>query len=383
VQIAALDRINTLASRPSSPELDAAVSAYVESYPSTQRTAKLVLRHAMRGTLDEQLAIDTLTSIPDNDPIALPARRTLLQLQYQLLRGNRFSDMNMLREARSLADWILAQEPQDEGRDQTHVGVLQIAIDLSLRDSPPDSMYARELIEIARQLIASEPSLATLEAELLSQLIRAELLDDRIEQALVVLDELRVVDPDRADDAQMLVLNTLIEQWSVAHSPRVAQYLVEVGSPVIARVVKPAQESISVQTSALMEIVAEAALQRSKEQDEAGMLELALRLSKRVLSIGQPSEPGLRRTAELAAELSDIETQLEAWLRLLAAYPQDDDRWYEARYHSLKAMQQVDPSRAFDTYKQYKVLNPTLGPDPWNQRIANLFGEAAPENPKP
>lgn len=381
VQIAALDRVNTLANKPSSDELDQAVREYVETYPSSDRTAKLVLRHAMRGTLDEQLAIDTLRSIDHSDPIAVPARRTLLQLQYQLLRRVRFTDQRMLDEARELASWLIDRQPQgeaDEQSPQNMAGVLQIAIDLALRDSPPDTAFARSQIEQARLLIGSQPSLQAIEPEMLMQLLRTEMIDDRFEAALSVLDELRVVDPNRAGDAQMLVLNILVDQWSIAHSPRVAQLLVEVGSPVIARVAPRSDERITVQTSALMEVIADAALSLAEDDDNEPMLELAYRFSEQVLTQGQPSEPGLRRTADLAQRLSDNQTRLEAWLRLLAAYPQDDDRWFEARYESLAVMQLIDPARAYDTFKQYKVLNPSLGPAPWNQRIADLFAEPLP-----
>lgn len=380
VCIAALDKVNTLANKPSSDELDLAVREYVESYPSSDRTAKLVLRHAMRGTLDDQLAIDSLRAVDPDDPIAIPARRTLLQLQYQILRRIRFSDQPMLDDTRGLALWLIDQ--QEVGKDeewspQNFVGVLQIAIDLALRDTPPDAAFARKHIERARSMIGSQPSLQTIEAEMLMQLLRAEMIDDRFEAALAVLDELRAVDPSRANDAQMLVLNILVDQWSIAHSPRVARLLVDVGSPVIARVAPRSGERITVQTSALMEVIAEAALTIAEEDAENPMLELAYRFSKQVLNEGQPSEPGLRRTAELATTLSDTQIRLEAWLRLLAAYPQDDHRWYEARYESLAAMQLLDPARAFDTFKQFRVLNPSLGPAPWNQRIAGLFAEQA------
>lgn len=381
VRLAALDKVNTLANKPNSDELDQAVREYVETYPSSDRTAKLVLRHAMRGTLDEQLAIDTLRSIDASDPIAVPARRTLLQLQYQILRRVRFTDQRMLNGARELASWLIDRQPQRDEDDQTPqniAGVLQIAIDLALRDSPPDTTFARNQIEQARSLIGSQPSLQSIEPEMLMQLLRTEMIDDRFEAALSVLDELRVVDPARAGDAQILVLNILVDQWSIAHSPRVAQLLVGVGSPVLARVAPRSGERMTVQTSALMEVIADAALTLSEDEDDDSMLQLAYRFSKQVLTQGQPSEPGLRRTAELATRLDDNQTRLESWLRLLAAYPQDDDRWFEARYESLAAMQLIDPARAFDTFKQYKVLNPSLGPSPWNQRIADLFAESLP-----
>jgi len=34
--------------------------------------------------------------------------------------------------------------------------------------------------------------------------------------------------------------------------------------------------------------------------------------------------------------------------------------------------------RARETFQQFRVLHPRLGPSPWNERIADLFGEPLP-----
>lgn len=385
LKIAALDRQNTLAGRSFSAPLDAAVRVYVEAYPGSSRTARLVLRHAMRGTLDERLAIETLASIPEDDPIAVPARRTLVQLQYQSLRQSAFNDRAMLRDTRELIDWLIERPLPETGNQdtaRTELAIFRIGIDLALRDDPPDPRRAESLIQRAESRHGSTPSFGLIEPELLVRRVQIALLDDRIDRAMSTIDTLRRLDEDQAHYAELLTLNTIVERWETQRRARDARVLVEFGVPVLARMTPGAPERINPQVSSLIEIISDAAEHLAERDSDDSLFRLALRLSRQVLDRGQPSEPGLRRTAALASRAGDAETELEAWLRLLAAYPQDESRWYEARYESLRVMRSIDPVRARSTFEQFRVLNPQLGPEPWNQRIASLFPDQ-PAEPTP
>lgn len=383
LKLAALDRQNVISGKASSPELDQAVRAFVEAYPDAPRTTKLVLRHAMRGTLDEQFAIETLAGIAQDDPIAIPARRTLVQLQYQTLRSTGFADQAMLKNTRELIDWLL-QQPTDadsnQSTAQTQMAILRIGIDLALRDTPSDPQRARVLIEVAQSRLGTVPSMTQLEAELLVRSVQIALIEDQIDLALATIDRLRGIDQEQAEYAELLTLNRVIERWDDSRLALDAERLTGFGVSVLARMTPKAPEHIGIQTSRLAEVISDAAELLGSTRNNPSMTQLALRLSKQIIERGSPSEPGLQRTARLAESLKDRDTQLEAWLRLLASYHQDDERWYEARYESLRVMMMIDPTRAIETYQQYKVLNPTLGPAPWNQRIATLFNETAPDS---
>lgn len=373
LRIAALDHANALAGKRASSVLEDAVRAYIERYPGSPRSRSLVLRYSAQGVIDPFVAIETLGSVPDTDPNALDAKRLLVQLQYELLRTSGFRDAEMLRRTRELCASIIESSSADVP-ESVRVALLQISIDLVIRDTPADPRRARVLIEDARSLIGSGPMRDRLEPELLTQLIRVALIEGRTDLALVHLDELRTEDRGRADEAQVLILNQLIELWETGPTPQTASSLVGVGVPIIARVVPPEPATLGVQQSSLLEVVAHAAMFLHAHAPDADMLALAVRLSDRVLEQGQPSEGGLRRTSELALMNQDAATALEAWLRLLAAFPQGDDRWYEARYESLVLMLQIDPDRARTTYEQFRTLNPELGGPPWDEKFRGLFG---------
>lgn len=383
LMINAFDRINVLANRGSSPELDEAVRAYIEAYPSTSRTAKLILRYAMRGTIDDTVAIDTLSAISDDDPIAIPARRTLVRLIYEQLRTTGFTDQQRILDARRRIVWLTHQPPAADSIEDSRarLDILRLGIDLALRSVPPDVGGARMMIEQARSMLDAAPDRARIEGELAYQDIQIALFEKRQDQAVALIEPLRQIDEQRANDAEVLVLNALIDLWSNRKDARLAGFVVKLGSPVLSRVTPKAPAQIGLQTSALIETVAHAALLLAETGTDEDQLEHASRLSRQILDRGQPSEPGLRRTAQIAAELKDAATELEAWLRLLAAYQPKDDEWFEARYQSLALMQRLDPVRAKQTFVQFKVLNPELGPAPWNTRIAELFAEPIGQDP--
>lgn len=381
--INAFDRINVLENHASSEELDQAVRAYVEAYPSTPRTAKLILRHAMRGTIDDTVAIDTLSAVDESDPIAIPARRTLVRLLYKRLRAMGFSDQRLMLDTRRHISWLINQPSSSEDNDaaRANLDILRLGVDLALRSIPADINGAESMIEQAVSLLEYAPEPSTIESELAYQRIQIALLQKRHDQAVAMIDPLRQIDEQRANEAQVLVLNELIELWSNRKESRLAGFIVQLGSPVLARVTPKSPAMIGLQTSALIETVSHAAKLLADTTGEQSHLDLAARLAGQVLERGQPSEAGLRRAAQIASERKDDTTLLDVWLRLLAAYPTDDDRWFEARYESLVVMVRIDPARARQTYEQFRVLNPGLGPQPWNEQIAQLFAESVGNDP--
>ncbi len=381
MRIAAMDSININAGRATSDELDEAVREYIVAYPSTARSAQLILRYAMQGTIDPRVAIDTLLSIDDEDPIVLPARRTLVQLQYQRLRSLGFADPVLLDEALDMLRWIGQTQPNevddlDEAR--IRVGMIRIGLDLALRTSPADIEFADELIERGIRLMGFDASLGVYRSELVYRQVELAVLDRRFRDAMDLLAELASLDSGKAQSARILIFNDALELWRAGQSEQVARRLVDLGTVLLADQTPAYPESLGLQVSGIAEVIAEASAYFWQIRNDIEARDLALRVSLLVLDRGQPSEPGLRRTAELAGQVKDDTHALEAWLMLLAAYQAGDDRWYEARYESLRVMKRVDFSRALAAYDQYRVLHPDLGPAPWNAKIAELFGDQVP-----
>ncbi len=379
MRIAAIDSVNYSSNATSSDTLEQAVREYIVAYPSTARSAKLILRHAMQGTVDAQVAIDTLSSIGDTDPIAIPARRTLVGLRYKNLKATRFADQRASGLVLDLIRWIDENQPADivDLNDaKARLGTIRIGLDLSLRLSPADITFANRLLESAMRLVAYDKLFSIYRAEFVYRQIEIALLDRRHNDATSILGELETLDTNKAESARVLMLNDSIRDWQSRQNSSTAQRVVDLGSKVLANQMPAHPEPMGLQVSTVAELIAQAAeyLWTTKQDDDAHSL--ALRLTILVLDRGQASEQGLRRAARMTHHAKDSKNELEAWLRLLAAYPSNDERWYEARYESLRVMKEVEFARALSAYDQYRVLHPTLGPAPWNSKIASLFGDA-------
>jgi len=386
IRIAAFDAININANKPSSKPLDQAVREYITAYSSTPRAAQLILRHAMQGTIDARVAIDSLSSINDDDPIVLPARRTLLQLRYQQLKSIGFNDSVQIGQLVEMVQWLIAHqasEIKDIHDARAQIATVRIGLDLVLRIPDPNLALADRLVERGMGLIAFDQSLGIYRAEFVYRQVEIALLNNRFVDALEMLGELDALDPPRADSARILIFNDVLDQWQQRKDVELARRVISLGSGILAKQTPAYPEPMGIQMSTLAETVAQAGLYLWETLQDEESHRLALRLSILVLDRGTPSEPGLRRTAALAAKDKDYKHELDAWLRILAAYPSDDERWYEARYESLRVMKQVDFKRAINAYDQFLVLHPNLGPAPWNERIAALFGDSIQDEVSP
>lgn len=379
MRIAAIDSINIDAGRSSSEKLELAVREYITAYPASPKSAKLILRHAMQGTVDPRVAIETLSAIGDDDPLAIPARRTLVSLQYKQLRANGFGDSEQIALVLGMVRWIDEREQSemsDLNEAKARLGTIRVGLDLVFRASPPDQKLAEHLIMKGYAVLSFDQSLSVHRAEFVYRQVELSLLAGRLKDAMDLLAELESLDQSRAQNARVLLLNDAIGKWNTQHSTTNARRLVDLGTGVLAKQLPAHPKPMNAQVSNMARLIAQASAYLWTQSKDTSARDLALRMSLLVLDRGYPTEPGLRLTAELCAQTNDQKHELDAWLRLLAAYPTSDDRWYESRYQSLRVMFELDQDRARSAFAQFKVLHPTLGPAPWNTKIAALFGES-------
>jgi hypothetical protein len=97
-------------------------------------------------------------------------------------------------------------------------------------------------------------------------------------------------------------------------------------------------------------------------------------LYERLLTAAPTDARFLHATAILAEELSNDQLALSCWRTLAAGTPPQTDRWYEARFHQMSLLADIDPGRARAVMDQHKQLNPEYGPDPWGVRLEQLDG---------
>jgi len=386
MRIAAIDSVDINANTGTSKRLKDAVREYIVAYPSTARSAQLILRHALQGAVDARVAIESLSAIGDDDPIVLPARRALVQLEYQQLKATGFRDAERAARVLAMVRWILEKQPKevvDLSDAKSRIGTIRIGLDLSLRIPQADIELANRLVELGMGILAFDSSLSVYRSEFVYRQVEVALRSRRVDDAMDLLDELGSLDQSKARSARILVFNGVLERWNQRPDVLSARRIVDLGSVILSEHMPAYPEPMGVQMSGVAETIAHAGVYLWDAQNDTDDRDLALRVSLMVLERGNPTEQGLRRTAALAAQVKDYANELEAWLRLLGAYPNTDEKWYQARYESLRVMKRVNFARALSAYDQYRVLHPTLGPEPWNERIAGLFGDTVPKEATP
>ncbi|RMH29816.1 MAG: hypothetical protein D6692_02845 [Planctomycetota bacterium] len=358
-------------------QLRSAVLAYLARYPGSERARKLLLRHAGTDVLAADRALDELRDIPDDDPLALEARRVIARLAYRewTARGRR--DDASRQGVIAAVMWIWERTDRVPSNDsqtrRADLDLNRIAIDAALATEPRLPAAAGEAIERADAIIRSDPSLAGFGPEL--TLRRVEWLSSigRLDEADAEADRLRSAADPKAANADRIILREAFQRLDDGvRNPLIDRIVLQIGSRVADELIPPAPQRLSAQASGVLARVIGVAARVGADRDDARQ-PLVLTLGSVLLERGSPTPQAARDIAGVAAALGESELEAFAWSALLSASSPDEESWWEARYHTLRLLAAADPARAEAVYEQHKVLHPIGGVAPWAARIDALF----------
>jgi tetratricopeptide (TPR) repeat protein len=80
----------------------------------------------------------------------------------------------------------------------------------------------------------------------------------------------------------------------------------------------------------------------------------------------------LQRAGRARFELRQFEAALSHWRTVLAGSRVGSDEWYEAKYHQIACLIEVDRQAAAVVFRQLQVLDPDLGKANWREKFAAL-----------
>ncbi|MFG0253158.1 MAG: hypothetical protein ACF8NJ_09825 [Phycisphaerales bacterium JB038] len=98
----------------------------------------------------------------------------------------------------------------------------------------------------------------------------------------------------------------------------------------------------------------------------------ALALYDQLIAAGLGTAEIHSSTGRLAEAMGDPARALLAWQASAAYLEPEADAWFEARYHALRLLVQVDPEAAAEALAQHETLYPNFGPEPWGDLIHGL-----------
>jgi len=89
-------------------------------------------------------------------------------------------------------------------------------------------------------------------------------------------------------------------------------------------------------------------------------------------SDGPPSKSYLRRAGLASFAAKNFEAAIGHWRTLVRGLPKGSDEWFEAKYHQLACLFELDKAQARIAYDQFKLLYPDLGPPAWRDKFQAL-----------
>lgn len=383
-------------------ERDRVSALYLQSYPSGERAAKLLLRQSGGAGITDLQAAEILLAIDPASPLRDAALRQAARLLYRAYRASRGDDMDFAAmRFVGVAEQVLAGErravAQGKGQAASNAGANAVAIarqmlDALLSVSSPDPARAEAVLD-AIQAVASQAGidLTAHEAELTYRKLQVCVArGDEIGIGLLS-DRLGQLGGPFAASAERLLLQRA--RARLAQSPKdvsAARGVVTHGARVMSALDEQGQRVAEPSVAALHNAVADAAALVWREAQDETMRDVAIRIDRRLIDEGQRSADVLRRFAELSEAAGASADALEAWRTLLAAMPVDTPAWFEARFHSVRLLAVSDRPRAVEAMNQHVALHPELGPAPWGERLRGLAKELgvpvpdqAPPAPQP
>ena len=350
-------------------------------YPLSRYTARLRLKRAVQREPSADVVEELLTIGSDSD-VYVPARRRAAQILYQLFRTTAGEGrLAYGNEYLGVALPLLTRPDKGDTRAaDVYVARSRRVLEVALTDGIIRLTAAgRVLADLERLMRAGTLDLAPWRDELSCRRVQERLLADDVLSAAAAAKELWASGSGSVWSrlAERALFRYGLARWKslepAAESDAVyLELVVEHGLRVLDEF-KDSPDALS-QTRILAwhAAVAEAMLRDWQRRGDPGRGAAALALYERLLTAVPTDARFLHATAILAQALSRRDLALSCWRTLAAGTPAQTDRWYEARFHQISLLADIDPARARAVMDQHKQLNPDYGPDPWGVRIEQL-----------
>lgn len=362
-------------------------SLYLQKYPKTDRAAKLLLRQAASGIISEEKAVEILLGVEKSSPLYETARRQAASLLYTIYRRARGNDKDFaaLRFA-EVSDEILRIDRQRlasvkdaEAKEVATQVVARVrqTLDAVLGMAAPDLERADKALEILDSVVAQAGyDMSKLDDEITYRRFQIAVARSRSDEITKTLDKLHAIKGPFADRADRLMYNRALAMVKAPDaSVDALKAVVAHGLRVMEQFGKAGEALKDPSIYALHNAVADAAARVYRQARDTQMRDIAVRIDKPLLMVGNAPIQVLRRYAELGEAAGDQAGALDCWRTLMAGAGTTSPVWFEARYQSMRLLLAVDAQKARDAMAQYKVLHPDFGPEPWGPMLRELDGK--------
>ncbi|MEM7228823.1 MAG: hypothetical protein AAF432_08415, partial [Planctomycetota bacterium] len=367
-------------------ELVALIDVYLAKFPASEFAPRLVLRKTAtmeRPTLAE---VDALLEIPQNSDMYVTARSRAAQILFTLFSGADERDREAIAsQFLSIAQGLMLIDETavltgDEDARKRYVRLSRQALEIALARDVRRLGAARSVLD-GIEMFSAEGHLDLAEHvdEFDYRRVQEHLFADSTAAADRIASEMWERDPNSAwaERAASLLFDDSYRRWKDSrlrgvYDEVLAAYVVTHGPRALATYEDDNASLALPRVLGWHAGLAEVMLATFAKQDDESLGVAALALYERLITIQPGNATFLRSIAVLAEQMGDTDRALEQWRRLLAGLPRDGDRWFEARYHSLKLLARSNQALARDVMAQHRQLHPAYGPNPWGVRLREL-----------
>lgn len=359
-----------------------AIDAFVRAYPDDPRAALARFERATDPRLSREQAVGLLLAVESESAVYEAARHRAAAMLYDSYKASapdrrawaarRFAD---------IAEPLLYRDLRQS--DPTDQAVARRALGLALRIA--EVVLSTTELEVERAIGALD-AIALIEAravfdtapfrqEVLYRRAQVDLRRGDIQAAEQIIDQMNP-ESRRTVGARLLFANAVASFRSEQGEGRVewGERVVAYGRRVIADLLDQGGDATGGVLVGVQSDVAEAAELLWTETGEREMLELARRLAEVLLNADPSDRATLTMAARLEEAAGESRAALEHWRVLAAGLPSGTEAWFEARYHVIINLEQVDRSAAVESIEQLMQLYPSLGEEPWRSELMELAG---------
>ncbi|MHC4273882.1 MAG: hypothetical protein ACYTF2_06880 [Planctomycetota bacterium] len=354
-------------------------------FPSSPRAPKLRLKRALRAGASPDVVEELLDISADTDVYGA-ARRRAAQILYQLFRqasgeqrlayGNEYLSV-ALPLLGAAAD---ALDHTDRTAVEEYVARSRRVLEVALASGIGRATAAGTVLADIEALAARDGvDLSTHEDEIDCRRIQQLLLIDDLAAADAISDRLWERHPESVWTrvAERALFRYGVERWRsgearAAAEPGDLRSVIRHGQRIL-RESEGQPDALSKRRVLVYHAtVAEAMLLQAERSGDRQDARQALDLYEKLLAAAPTDARFLRATAVLSERFDNIDQALRCWRMLAAGSTVGAEGWYEAKFHLITLLADVDPPRARAVMDQHKQLHPGYGPEPWSSRMEQL-----------
>lgn len=381
-------------------ELDAAMTRFLDRYPSSARAARVQYRQVVSQSGAPDLKdVERLLAIPPGSEVYASARDEAERMLYlifhdasagdQVALGPRYLQVALpLLEADQRR--ALLGAPARAEVEEARTRYLQRArrvLDVALTRGVSRLIEARALIDrLETARAAGLIDLSAIAGEIDYRRFQLRLLSGEFDEAQRWADALWQADPQSpfALAAARELHGYAAQDWHAYPSnpdlSAVLDRVVEYGRRYLSQFGDPPDAKHPHAVGPMLD-VAQASLRLSESRGDVASAALAEVWLAQLLAARPGDYRVLKASAEIAERRTQPATAAQHWRSAMNAAREDTDEWYEAKYHFLRLLLSVDRPRAVEALTQHALLHPTFGPAPWGERLRELHRAAIGGSP--